>query len=393
MRLRLRSAFLAAALLAPVAALAATPPQQPKSGPGGADYVASEVAKRAVGTATSATFVFHPAAAAEQPRPVLVFLHAWGAVNPQTYGGLIEHFARKGWLVLWPRFQETGRTRPGEATANAVHVLKHAFEALADDAQARPDRDRVAVVGHLAGAAIAMNLAALAKPEGLPVPKLAMALMPGGIASDARSRGIQLADLDQIDPATLLIAMSPDREHLPADRAGRRLMREAANVPIERKLFMRALSDGHGFPVLSATLASPGASDEAYDAAKIKIEPDPKGDPRAERMRRQKWSADMVLTGEQTVLVQQLANNVTDTLDWSAYWKTIELAAAAAFAGKDAQALRSDPALTEMGRWGDGWPVKRLVAEPPRLDAAPATPQPAPAAAKAAPRRAGSGRQ
>ena len=81
----------------------------------------------------------------------------------------------------------------------------------------------------------------------------------------------------------------------------------------------------------------------------------------------------MVLTGEQTVLVQQLANNGTDTLDWFGYWKTIELAAAAAFAGKDGQALRNDPALTDMGRWSDGWPVKRLVAEAPRPETA-ATP-------------------
>jgi hypothetical protein len=68
--------------------------------------------------------------------------------------------------------------------------------------------------------------------------------------------------------------------------------------------------------------------------------------------------------------VQQLANNATDPLDWFGYWKTIELTAAAAFAGKDGQALRNDPALTDMGRWSDGWPVKRLVAEAPRPESA-----------------------
>jgi hypothetical protein len=228
------------------------------------------------------------------------------------------------------------------------------------------------VVGHSAGAAVAANIAALAKAEGLPVPKLVLALMPGGVATDAKSRGIVLADLGQIDPATLFITMSPDRDHLPADRTGRRLLKEAANVPLERKLFMRALSDGHGYPAFSATLASPGSFNEGYDGAKITVAPDPKGDPKAESLRRQKWSADMVLTGEQTVLVQQLANNATDPLDWFGYWKTIELTAGAAFAGKDGQALRNDPALTDMGRWSDGWPVKRLVAEAPRPESAPA---------------------
>jgi dienelactone hydrolase len=386
MRLRLPCLILVGALMAPAVAFGAGPPAQPKTGPGGLDYVATDVTKRAVGTASAASFVFHAAGPATQPRPVIILLHAWGAVNPQVYGGLIDHLARKGYLVLWPRFQELGKTRPGDATANAVSLVKEAFAALADDPNARPDTSRVAVVGHSAGAAIAANIAAAAKKEGLPVPKLVLGLMPGGVAKDAKSRGIVLADLEQIDPATLLITMSPDRDHLPADRTGRRILKEAANVPIERKIFMRALSDAHGYPAFSATLASPAAVNEAYDGAKITIAPDPKGDPRAERMRRQKWSADMVLTGEQTVLVQQLANNGTDVLDWLGYWKTIELAANAAFAGKDGQALRNDPALTDMGRWSDGWPVKRLVAETPRPEtAAPAAKAGAPAATASAP--------
>ena len=44
-------------------------------------------------------------------------------------------------------------------------------------------------------------------------------------------------------------------------------------------------------------------------------------------------------------------------------------ALAAAFAGKDAQTLRGDAALTDMGRWSDGWPVKRLsAADAPRSE-------------------------
>lgn len=359
--------------LAPAAAAAATPPAQPKEGPGGANYVAAEVVKRAVGDSAAATFVFHGAGAAANPRPVVVFFPAWGAVNPQAYGGLIEHLARKGYLVLWPRYQEIGKTRPAEATANAAALVKAAFETLASDAEAKPDVDRVAFVGHLAGAPLAANLAALAKTEGFPAPKLLVALTPGGIASDAKSRGILLGDLKQIDPATLMVTMTGDREHLPSDRAARRLLKEAEAVPNERKLMVRALSDDHGFPALSATLASPGASKEAYDGAKIKIAPAPPGDPRLERLKRQKWSADTVLTGEQSVLVSQIGNNVTDTLDYLGFWKTLELAANAAFAGKDAQALRNDPALTDMGRWSDTWPVKRLTAELPRAGDAPAS--------------------
>ena len=76
------------------AAVAATPPEQPKTGPGGSDYRASEVKKRAVGRQSAATFAFHAAEKAAAPRPVIVFLHSWGGANPQLYGGLIEHMGR-----------------------------------------------------------------------------------------------------------------------------------------------------------------------------------------------------------------------------------------------------------------------------------------------------------
>jgi acetyl esterase/lipase len=360
-----------AVLLAGTGAVAATPPAQPKSGPGGADYVTEEVSKRAVGRASTATYVFHAAAPAAEPRPVVVFLHAWGAANPQVYGGWIEHLARKGYLVLYPRFQEVGRTRPADAPANAASLVKDALAELAADPQARPDPDRVAFLGHTAGSPIAANLAANAKAEGLPVPKLVFLVMPGGIASDAKSRGIQLADLSQIDPSTLLITMIGDREFRAADAAARRLLREASEVPPTRKIFMRALSDDHGFPSLAATLASPASPREAFDGTKIRVPPDPPGDPKAQRQAKQKWSADMVLSGEQSVLVAQLGSNGTDALDYLGYWKTFDMALAAAFSGKDAQALRNDAALTDMGRWSDGWPVKRLsAAEPPRAEAA-----------------------
>ncbi|WP_046868344.1 chlorophyllase/cutinase-like alpha/beta fold protein [Microvirga massiliensis] len=375
MRRALLAALLTTSLLAP--AFAATPPGQPEKGPGGADYPNETVVKRAVGSASAATFVFHAAGEASKARPVIIFLHSWGAANPQYYGGWIEHLARRGNLVLFPRFQEVNRTRPADATAMAATLVREALEALKDDKEAHPDPGRVAVVGHLAGAAIGLNLAIEAAEDGLPTPKLVFALMPGGIASDAKSRGILLEDLGKLDPDTLLITMSGDRDHLPTDRASRRILRETTGVPVNRKLFMRALSDSHGFPVTSATLASPGSPMPAYDAAGIKLPPDPPRDPK-DKASRWKWTADMALTGEQTVLTGQLGANKTDTLDYLAYWKTFDLALEAAFAGRDAASLRSDPYLVDMGNWSDGWPMKRLSAEMPKGEGEPEKAQASP---------------
>ncbi len=359
---------MAAALLAAPPALAATPPAQPKSGPGGADYSATDVVKRVVGTASAATYVFHGAGAPATPRPVVVFMHAWGAVNPQIYGGWIEHLARKGNLVLFPKYQEVNRIRPADATEFAAKLVKDAFTALASDEQAKPDPGKVAVLGHLAGAAVAVNLAALAKEHDLPVPKLIFAIMPGGIASEPNGRGVVLADLAKIDAGTMLVTLIGDREAAPSDRAARRILRETTSIPPDRKLFVRALSDSHGFPSLSATLSSPGAVKAAYDAAALKIPPDPPRDPKAPR-ERWRWTADMALSGEQTVLVNQLNIATTDSLDYFAYWKTFDMAFAAALAGKTGESLRDDDKFTDMGRWSDGWPVKRLYAETPRAEA------------------------
>ena len=291
--MRLTAARLAIlGLVAASAAVAATPPQQPKSGPGGADYVAAEVVKRAIGRASAATYVFHAAGAPAEPRPVVVFIHAWGQPNPQAYGGWIEHLARKGNLVLFPKYQEVNRTRPADASASAAGLIKDALAALADDADAKPDLRKVAVSAISPERPSPTNLAASRQGEGpAGAEALLFALMPGGIASDPKSRGILLEDLRTIDRSTLIVTMSGDRDANASDRASRRIIKEAENVPPNRKLFMRARSDDHGFPVLSATLSSPGAAKPDYDAAQIKIPPDPPRDPKAPRERSQwRWT-------------------------------------------------------------------------------------------------------
>jgi dienelactone hydrolase len=347
-------------------AQAATPPPQPEQGPGGRDYKVADVVKRGIGTASAGTFVFHGSDTPAKPRPVVIFLHSWGAVNPALYGGWIDHLARKGHLVLFPRFQDVNRSRPADATSLAETLIEAALAELANDPSARPDRERVALIGHSAGVPLALNLAAGAGAGKVPAPKLIFGLMPGGIASNEKERGILLRDLSAIDPQTLIIAMSGDRDYLPADRASRLILQQASAVPTTRKLFMRAGSDDHGFPAMTATLASPGSPKADYDAAAIKLPPDPPRDPKQKNTWR--WSADMALSGPQTILTQQLGNNGTDTIDYLAYWKTFDIAVEAAFAGKDAAALTRDPKFVDMGTWSDGWPVRRLSAQMPKAE-------------------------
>ena len=365
-------------LVALAPAHAAAPPVQPADGPGGAGDRKTTVVKRALGRPSATTFAFHAAGAAPATgRPVAVFLHGWGVVNPQSYGAWIDHLARLGWLVLYPRFQDVNRTRPADAPAIAGDVVKVALSDLAGDADAKPDRARVALIGHLAGAPLAMDMAADAKTRGLPVPKLIFAVAPGGIASGPKSRGITLGDLSAIDPATIIVTMVGDKDTRAADLAAKRLLREASAVPVERKLFVRALSDDHGFPALTATLAAPAGVDSAFDSGALKTPPEPKDASKPPPFR---WSADMSLSGEQQTLVSQINAARADALDYLGFWKTFDLAATTAFSGADAASLKNNPRLADMERWSDGWPVKRLSVETPRL-----TPTPIPAAQNATP--------
>lgn len=363
------------------AAQAASPPPQPSEGAGGFGDRKATIVKRLLGRGTATTFAFHAAGTApEAGRPVVVFLHGWGVVNPQSYGGWIDHLTRQGWLVLYPRFQEVNRTRPADAPGLADGLVKAALADLASDADAKPDLGRVAFIGHLAGAPLAMDMAADAKQHGLPVPKLVFMVAPGGIASGPKSRGIALTELSGIDPSTLLIAMVGDKDTRAADLAAKRLLREASAVPLERKLFIRALSDDHGFPALTATLAAPAGTDTAYDGGAIKPGPEPKDAAKdAPKPPPFRWSANMALTGEQQTLVSQINIARVDALDYLGFWKTFDIAAAAAFAGSDANAMKNNPRLADMERWSDGWPVKRLSVETPRL-VAPAAQAATPAA-------------
>lgn len=365
-----RALVAAASILCASAAVAAAPPVQPVEGPGGMGDRAASVVKRGLGTANAGTFAFYTSGAAPaEGRPVVIFLHGWGAVNPQAYGSWIDHLARQGFLVLYPRFQEVNRSRPSEASEKAEALVKSALAELANDADAKPDLTKVAAIGHLAGAPIAANIAAAAKTKGLPPVRLVFAIMPGGIASTPQARGVALLDLASVPADTTMIALIGDKDARAADLAARRILREASSVPSERKLLVRALSDDHGFPALTATLSAPAGVNSAFDGTAIKFPPESKDAPKPPPF---KWSAEMALTGEQQTLVSQINNARTDTLDYLAFWKTFDLAAASAFSGADATGLKSNPRFSDMERWADGWPVKRLAVE--SVKAAPASP-------------------
>lgn len=370
------AAFGAFALAGLGEAASLSSPTQPKTGPGAPLDATGEVVKRAIGKPNDVNYVFHMASTPAQPRSVVVLFHAWGAANPVVYGAWIDHLARRGHLVLFPGFQNVGGTKPKEATEKAAALIKSALAELASDAQAKPDPAQVYYLAHSAGVGIAANLAAKASAFDIPEPKLLFLTMAGGIAKDEESKGIPLVDLSTIPATTNLVTLTGDQNNMAADRLSRRILKEASAIPPARKLFMRSGSDDHGFPQLTATLASPAGPKDGYGSDTIKLvvpEAPPQLDAKGRRMRpppppRVAWSAEAQLSGEQRVLLQQLERNTVDTLDWLAYWRVFDILVATTQTGGELAPLRQDASFTDMGRWSDGWPVRRLVAETPRAE-------------------------
>jgi len=107
------------------------------------------------------------------PWPVVVFLHGWGAPDPAFYRPWLEHLARRGSAVVYPRYQDSFVQPPRQALGNVLAALRIAL--------ARPalDPDGLVVAGHSAGGALAADYAALAPTAGLPVPEAVFAAYPG----------------------------------------------------------------------------------------------------------------------------------------------------------------------------------------------------------------------
>jgi pimeloyl-ACP methyl ester carboxylesterase len=130
-------------------------------------------------------------AGAEEPLPLVLFLHGWGATEPRFYAPWIEHLARAGNAVVYPRYQDSIAEPPPQVLGNVLVGMREAITGI--DA----DLDSLVVVGHSAGGALASDYAAISRGVGLPVPRAVLSIYPG-----RAFRGIRFA-IPAIDPARI----------------------------------------------------------------------------------------------------------------------------------------------------------------------------------------------
>lgn len=299
----------------------ATPPGQPATGPGGADYSHKSVVSHSYGSGVNEYWIYEPAEPKPPTAPLVIFLHGWGGMEPAIYGAWIEHIAKRGNIVVFPVYQTEFRERPKEILPNAITALKAALKELNSGAHVKADLTRVAVVGHSAGGDLTGDLAAIAATNGLPQPKAAMLVEAARGKEMATGRNIPLIpveDFSKIPASTLMLVVVGDADTIAGDTDAKDFFKTASAVPPEHKDFIIVHSDSHGTPALNATHFAPVANEKMPQSI--------------------------------------------DALDYYAYWKLFDALSDCAFYKKNCNAaLGNTPAQKFMGKWSDGTPVKELT--------------------------------
>lgn len=304
----LGAAILTAALLSGGEPDPITQPPQSKSGPGSTEYPHATFKQSSIGKGNTQIWIYEPDEPKPATAPVILFMHGWSAMDPGPYLAWIEHLARRGNIVFYPRYQAGLATPPETFTPNAVGAIKDALKKLEEDKErVQPDLTRFAALGHSYGGIIAANLAAVAKDHGLPPIKAVLAMEPG-----SNGFGKPYADYALIPKGTLLVCMAGDDDKFVGDRDAKRIFTEAVNVSKDDKDYIVLYSDKHGTPPQNANHFAPIAPKSHVDAH-----------------------------------------------DYNGFWKWMDGLTDAAFFGKNRDyALGNTEKQRNLGAWSDGTPLK-----------------------------------
>lgn len=307
-------------------------------------YAYGTVSVTVVGKGKQGAAVFYPLGVKpEKQLPFIVFLHGWGAVNPQVYGGWISHLARQGNIVVFPYYQNSLQTPLPEITLNAQEGVRTALSWLQSPASpVQADTSLAAVVGHSMGGVMAASYAALAQAHGLPQPRAVLAVEPGKTWGRPASGAIPLADLNTLNPQSLLVTMAAEDDKLVKDVDALKIYSNAGGLPKSHKAVLLVRSDAHGKPALVADHAAPAAAAPSKALARVMA---------AGR------GANPGAPGPENPLLKPTPANALDTY---AFWRTFDLLKKTAFNGQNLNTLAKNPQWLSMGKWSDKRTVKPL---------------------------------
>jgi len=307
------------AILSPrSAAVAADPP---------AGYPHKSVKRTEVGEGPRSYWLFEPADPMPDSAPVVVFNHGWFAVNPAVYGAWIEHLARRGRIVIAPRYQRDWSTPPANFLPNGLVAVRDALDVLTmSPSHVRPDRTKFALIGHSAGGNLAAQMAAVAAEADLPEPKAVISIFPGEVLS------VKRPDLANIPATTLLVVVAGQKDLVVGDQRARDIFTATTSIPNDRKKFVLYRSDLRGYPPFRADHLAPTGLQPKFDS------------------------------GDGLFHTAQMAQAEVNAFDTSGFWRLADLTLDAAFAGKTLdEATNKGDAFRHLGYWSDGRPVMPAI--------------------------------
>ncbi len=339
----------------PLFAQTPKPPEQPLTGLGGIEAPHKGVLVEYGGSGSQAYWIFEPIDPTPKEAPLIIFNHGWTAINPAIYKAWIDHIVKRGAIVIYPVYQDSLFTSVQEFLPNAVTGVKNALQRLQNDpGHVRPILSQYAIVGHSMGGILSANMAAEYKALDLPMPRAVMCVSPGKTWGLAKWATIHLDDLSLMPESTLLLTVVGDQDRLVKDIDGKRIYREATQVPLRNKNYIVMQTDHYGKPILLADHIAPVAWEaiprssvcrlgdgELPDLSKFEVaESDPSKTTHPDR--------------------------TLNALDYYGTWKLFDALTDAAFYGKNRKyALGNTPEQCFMGTWSDGTPVKPLLIQNP----------------------------
>ena len=159
--------------------------------------------------------------------PGVLFLHGWGYQRPRDYRAWIRHLARRGNVVIVPRYQRDARSDPATVRRAMLAGVRRAL------AKADVDSEGFVAAGHSAGGALAADYAAVADGAGLPTPRALFVAYPG--RAIIGTPGIPAADLSRIPAATRMLVMAGTTDTVVGTAPARATFDGALAIPPGRK--------------------------------------------------------------------------------------------------------------------------------------------------------------
>lgn len=189
----------------------------------------SEVERTVVGRGPLAAVVLRRRDA--PPQRAVVFLHGWRLLGGKAYEAWMLDLARSGVTVIAPRYQERRGTPPETALDNALAGVRAALR------QTAVASGGVVLVGHSAGAILAVDYAAVAARQGLPPARGVLAIYPGSVIR-ATSEPIPRLDLSQIPSTVQLTVMASETDEIVGDQPARDIWSSATSIPPAQRRFV-----------------------------------------------------------------------------------------------------------------------------------------------------------